>query len=180
MRVAPIAYSSSSRWSSLSTPPFWPCPGDSPPDMSRSARRGRQIPDAPHVQLVEPPQPVFHTAVLAMSWGLSPGHVSFGPWTCLVCPLDMSRGAEGREAEGVRGARAGVRDHRLRLEILVERLDAELAAESRLLVAAEGDAGERCVRHVDADRSRLHLLRDAVAARGIAGPDRRHQAVAHV
>src|SRR5215831_12195913 len=95
-----------------------------------------------------------------------------------VAPIAYS--SSSLEAEGVRRARAGVGDDRLRLEVLVERLDAELAAEARLLEAAEGDAGERGVRHVDADRARLHLLRDAMAARRVARPHRRHQPVAHI
>src|SRR5215210_7449259 len=46
-------------------------------------------------------------------------------------------------------------EHALRLEVGVERLDAEFAAEAGLLVAAEGDAREAAVGHVDADLARL-------------------------
>ena len=70
--------------------------------------------------------------------------------------------------------------HALRLEVELERLEPELAAEAGLLVAAERDAREGGVRHVDPDRARLDPAREPVAARGIARPDRRHQPVLDV
>src|SRR5207253_9925476 len=59
------------------------------------------------------------------------------------------------EAERVRRASTGVGEDRVRLEIQVERLEGELAAAPRLLVAAERNAGNGGVRHVDGDRPRL-------------------------
>ena len=73
------------------------------------------------------------------------------------------------EPERVDRARAGRDDHALRLEVEVERLERELASEAGLLVAAERDARERGVRHVDADRARLDLR----ARRGGRAPGRR-------
>src|SRR3954451_9653555 len=84
------------------------------------------------------------------------------------------------EPEGVDRLRARVDDDALRLEIELERLEPELAAEARLLVAAERDPRERGVRHVDADGARLDARCDAVAARRVARPDRRHQPVLDV
>src|SRR5947207_7692269 len=84
------------------------------------------------------------------------------------------------KAERVERFRAGRDEDALRLQIEVERLEPELAAEARLLVAAERDAGERRVRRVDPNRPGLDPAREAMAARGIARPHRRHQPVAHV
>src|SRR5436189_3127332 len=84
------------------------------------------------------------------------------------------------KAERVERFRAGGDENALRLQVEVERLEPELAAEAGLLVAAERDAGERRVRRVDADRPGLDAAREAMAASGIARPHRRHQAVAHV
>src|SRR4051794_33706849 len=84
------------------------------------------------------------------------------------------------ELEGVDRLRARVDDDALRLEVELERLEAELAPEARLLVPAERNSRERGVRHVDADRARLDPRRDTVAARGVARPHRRHQPVLHV
>src|SRR4051812_17041074 len=75
------------------------------------------------------------------------------------------------QPERVRRPRAGVGHDRLRLEVQVERLERELAAEAGLLVAAERDPGERRVRHVDADRPGLDLRRDPMTARRVARPD---------
>ena len=58
------------------------------------------------------------------------------------------------QPERVRGPRTRVGDDGLRLEVQVERVDRELAAEAGLLVPAERDAREGRVRHVDADRPR--------------------------
>src|SRR5581483_1035002 len=66
------------------------------------------------------------------------------------------------------------------LEVEVERVDRELAAEAGLLVAAERDPGKRGERHVDADHARLDARGDAVPARGVAGPDRGEEAVLDV
>src|SRR3954468_23597906 len=84
------------------------------------------------------------------------------------------------EAERVERLGARGDEDALRLEVEVERLDRQLAAEARLLVAAERDAGERGERHVDADHPRLDLRGHAMTARGFAGPPRREQAVLDV
>src|SRR6266545_5984095 len=81
------------------------------------------------------------------------------------------------ELEGVERLRARRDDHALGLEVDLERLQPELAAEAGLLVAAEGNPREGCVGHVDADRSGLDPLREAMPAGRVAGPDGRHQAV---
>src|SRR3954453_4824698 len=57
---------------------------------------------------------------------------------------------EGIERAGARGD-----EHALRLEVRVERLEAQLAAEAGLLVAAERDAREGRVRRVDGDLAGL-------------------------
>src|SRR5205823_8874260 len=59
------------------------------------------------------------------------------------------------EPEGVERLRARVDDDALRLQVELERLEPELAAEARLLVPAERDPRERRVRHVDADGAGL-------------------------
>src|SRR5881227_1285439 len=84
------------------------------------------------------------------------------------------------EPEGVDRLRARVDDDALRLEVELERLEPELAAEARLLVPAERDPRERRVRHVDADGAGLDPGGDAMAARGIARPHGRHEPVLHV
>src|SRR3954452_6890769 len=84
------------------------------------------------------------------------------------------------EPEGVDRLRARVDDDALRLEVELECLEPELASEARLLVAAERDAREGRVRHVDADRARLDPRRDAMAARRVTRPYRGHQPVLHV
>src|SRR5215213_10766161 len=84
------------------------------------------------------------------------------------------------ELEGVDRLRAGVDDDALGLEVELERLEPELASEPRLLVAAERDARERRVRHVDADRARFDPRRHAMAACRVPGPDGGHEAVLHV
>src|SRR3954465_13243999 len=84
------------------------------------------------------------------------------------------------EPEGVDRLRARVDDDALRLEVELERLEAQLASEARLLVPAERDPGKGGVRHVDADRARLDARGDAMSARRIAGPDGCTQPVLHV
>src|SRR5207248_5327279 len=83
-----------------------------------------------------------------------------------------------REPEWVERLRARRDDHALGLEIGIEGLEPELAAEAGLLVAAERDPGKRHVRHVDPDRAGLDPPRQTMAALGIGGPDGRHQPVA--
>src|SRR5207244_1390370 len=61
-----------------------------------------------------------------------------------------------------------------------ERLESQLAAKAGLLVAAEGDAGECGVWHVDPDRAGLDATRHAMATRRIARPHRGHQAIPDV
>src|SRR5215203_3736826 len=88
------------------------------------------------------------------------------PWRRLA-PDGERRAERSSEAERVVRARAGRQEHALRLEIQLERLDPELAAEARLLVAAERDTREGGVGHVDADGTGLDPRREPVAARGI-------------
>ena len=59
------------------------------------------------------------------------------------------------EPERVVRACAGRHDDALGLEVEVERLDAELASEAGLLVAAERDTWEGGVGHVDSNRAGL-------------------------
>src|SRR3954451_10638330 len=75
--------------------------------------------------------------------------------------------------------RLGSEVHRdvLRLEVLVHPLRAALAAEARLLDAAEGRARVGGHALVEADHLRLELLDDAERAIDVAGEDVRHQAV---
>src|SRR5205085_9933999 len=84
------------------------------------------------------------------------------------------------QTEGVERLRARRDEDALRLEIELERLEPELAAEAGLLVAAERDPRKGGVRHVDPDRPGFDAARDAVAARRIARPHGRHQPVADV
>src|SRR2546423_1740791 len=77
----------------------------------------------------------------------------------------------GLQAERVERSCARRDEDALRLQVEVERLEPELAAEAGLLVAAERDPRERRVRHVDPDAAALDPGRDAMAAGGIAGPD---------
>src|SRR6266699_2648493 len=72
------------------------------------------------------------------------------------------------EPERVDRLRARRDEHALRLEIELERLQAELATEAGLLVAPERDARKGRIRHVDPDGAGLDAACDAVAARGIA------------
>src|SRR5439155_22608967 len=72
----------------------------------------------------------------------------------LVEPVE-DPAAQNLQPERVDRLRAGVDDHALRLEVEIERLEPQLAAEAGLLVAAERDPGEGRVRHVDADRTGL-------------------------
>src|SRR5205807_1554567 len=83
------------------------------------------------------------------------------------------------EPERIERLRARRDEDALRLQIELERLEAQLATEARLLVAAERNAGERRVRHVDPDGARLDPARDAMAACRIPGPDGRQPPVAH-
>src|ERR1051325_2398497 len=96
--------------------------------------------------------------------------------------LVVARSLLPRELETERVDRAGPGrdDHALRLEVELKRVEPQLAAEARLLVPADRDPWERGIRHVDPDRPRLDTCGDAVAARRVAGPDRRHQPVADV
>src|SRR5205814_3917434 len=68
------------------------------------------------------------------------------------------------QPEGVERLRARRGDHALRLEVQLEGLEPELAAEAGLLVAAERDPREGRVRHVDPDRAGLDLACEAMAA----------------
>ena len=70
--------------------------------------------------------------------------------------------------------------HALRLEVELDRLEPELATEAGLLVAAERNARERRVRHVDPDGAGLDPRGDAMAASGVAGPDAGHEPVLDV
>src|SRR4029453_3049811 len=65
--------------------------------------------------------------------------------------------APSSEPEGIRWTRAGPDHDALRLQVQIERLQPELAAEAGLLVATEGNAGKSRVRHVDPHRARLDL-----------------------
>src|SRR6266511_5517897 len=84
------------------------------------------------------------------------------------------------QAERVEGLGARGDDHALRLEVELERVEPELTAETGLLVAAERNAGEGGVRHVDADRAGLDPPGETMPAPRVAGPDGRHQAVTRV
>src|SRR5438067_899204 len=75
------------------------------------------------------------------------------------CPVSGTGQVPSLQAERVRGTRTGVADHRLRLEVQLERLDPELAPEARLLVTAERNAREGRVRHIDPDGAGLQPLR---------------------
>src|SRR5262245_31771745 len=100
--------------------------------------------------------------------------------SCPSGPIRESRAAaaSGRsEPERVVWTRPGRDEDGLRLEVELERLDAELASETGLLVAAERDSGEGRVRHVHADGAGLDAGREPVAAGGIARPHGRVEAV---
>src|SRR5438552_17687796 len=84
------------------------------------------------------------------------------------------------QPERVERLRARRAEDARRLEIELERLESEFAAETGLLVAAERNSGEGGVRHVDPDRSRLDPAGDPVAPRGIARPHGRHQPISDV
>src|SRR5207248_5135039 len=86
----------------------------------------------------------------------------------------------GLQPERIERLRARRDEDALRLEVELERLEAELAAEAGLLVAAERDPREGRVRHVHAHGAGLDARREPQAARGIARPDRRHQPVLDV
>ena len=64
---------------------------------------------------------------------------------------------------GLNGRARGGDEHALRLEVHVERLEAELAAEAGLLVAAERDPREGGVGRVDADLAGLDPARERSA-----------------
>src|SRR5690349_13441211 len=84
------------------------------------------------------------------------------------------------EPERIEGLRRGRDENGLRLEVELERVEPELAAEPRLLVAAERDPRKGGVRHVDPDLAGLDAGREPVAARRVAGPHGRHQTVLRV
>src|SRR3954447_5503324 len=81
------------------------------------------------------------------------------------------------QPERVERLRARRDEHALRLQVEIERLEAQLAAEARLLVAAERDAREGRVGSVDRHRARLDPARQAVSPGGIPRPDGREEAV---
>src|SRR5262249_37703912 len=91
-----------------------------------------------------------------------------------------SSGSAELQRERIERLRARRDQPALRPGVDLERLEARLATEPRLLVAAERDAGEGCVRHVDPDRSRLDPAGDPVPAGRVARPDGRHQPVLDV
>src|SRR5204862_7976778 len=94
---------------------------------------------------------------------------------CLTCRERLRL-----QPERIERLRARRQEHRLRLQVELERVDRELAAEAGLLVAAERDPREGRERHVDADHAGLDRARDTVAARRVARPDGGEEAVADV
>src|SRR5205823_11683421 len=76
----------------------------------------------------------------------------------------------GLEAERIEGLRARGNEDALRLQVELERLETELAAEAGLLVAAERDTGKRRVGDVDPDGSGLDPARETMPPRRIPGP----------
>src|SRR6266540_4695386 len=84
------------------------------------------------------------------------------------------------EPERVERLRARGDEDALRLQVELERLEPELAAEAGLLVPAERDSREGGVRHVDPDCPGLDPTCKPVAPRGISGPDGCHQPVPDV
>src|SRR3954447_3379880 len=75
----------------------------------------------------------------------------------------------------VERAAVGIDHHRLHVEVLVEGLDAKLAADSGVLHAAPGKGGIEAMMVVHPDDSAAEFRRDPMGAGDIAGADRRRE-----
>src|SRR3954467_13209893 len=81
----------------------------------------------------------------------------------------------GRVPVPVERAAVGIDHHRLHVEVLVEGLGAELAADSGVLHAPPGKGGIEAVMVVHPDDSAAEFSRDAMGTGDVAGADRRRE-----